>query len=209
MSHNRSTLSREKLVLYGRAVLVNGLAFIICYLAANDYAARAALRYEFYFSWEQQIPFIPAWIIVYLSIFLWFWTPLFALEQAAITRFSRAFLLTTLIASVMFFLFPAEPLFDRSLHHVEHSVVYRLVYWMDKPHNLFPSLHIAYITLFLAVFSREKSPCLLLYYIWAALMMVSVLLTHQHGVVDIVGGIGLGLLVFFSYYDLARRRRRA
>ena len=193
----------EKAKLYFRLMLINGAAFVVCYVGPNYYASISDVHYRFYFSWESAIPFYPSWIYIYLTISLWFLLPLFVLDAEAIRKLSRAFLVTTLIGGVCFMLFPAQSPFDRSQHQVGSNAVYQLVYFLDKPHNLVPSLHIAYGILFLCVFQAKKVSGLLLWYVWAAAMMVSVLLTHQHSIMDIIGGMLLGGGVYWYCYESA------
>jgi len=193
-------LNLDKLLLYGRALMINGVVFALCYGGANYYASTTDRLYHFYFTWEKAIPFYPNWIYIYLSIFGWFLLPLLLLGSSSILKLSRSFLLTTFSGSIFFFIFPAVSAFDRPSNLSDYSVFYYLLYLLDKPHNLMPSLHIAYVLLFLLIFIREKVVMLWLWILWGAMMLASVLLTHQHGVLDIGGGILLGSVVFSVYY---------
>jgi len=199
------SLNREKVVSYLRLMLINGVVFAVCYLGPNLYAAVAAKHYRLYFSWEANIPFYPSWIYVYLSILLWFFVPLFVLPRSVFEKLSRTFLVTTLLAGVIFILLPAQSPFDRSLQEASSHPMFALVYFLDKPYNLFPSLHIAYVALFVYVFRYEKVKLTYLWYCWGLLLVVSVLFTHQHQIMDIVGGFVLAGLAYWLVYSKRAR----
>ena len=81
-----------------------------------------------------------------------------------------------------------------------------------RPYNLFPSLHAALLVLLIDAYSRHlRGPVRLGVMFWFVLIGLSPLLTHQHHVIDILGGFALaaGCLVFFGEkFDLAFFRRK-
>ena len=205
MSDNQSLdsvlyVSRDKLNTYFRLSLINGLVFTLCYGAANYYGTQINEHYSFYFSWESKIPFYPTWIYIYLSIFIWFLTPLYLLETASLSKLSRCFLITTVVACICFFIFPSESSFDRSRHEYGGHLIFNLVYFLDQPHNLLPSLHVSYVVLFLLIFRQEKVRILPVLYFWGFAMTLSVLLAHQHHIMDIIAGSLLGAFVYGRFY---------
>ncbi|MCI0362373.1 MAG: dual specificity protein phosphatase family protein [Phycisphaerales bacterium] len=70
---------------------------------------------------------------------------------------------------------------------------------MDKPHNLFPSLHIALRTILAELYARHTRGVLRwMSHIWFSLIGLSTLLTYQHHVIDIVGGFALALVCLYA-----------
>jgi len=195
--HAQSTV---KFRVFARLLALNGAIFVVGYGFANYYASGIDNRYALYFPWEKYLPLYESWIVVYLSIFIWFMLPVLLLQTDAIKKLSRCFTLTTLIACGFFFVLPAQSPFVRIESDRGISVAYQVLYALDKPHNLFPSLHIAYTYLLLLVYRRESVRALPWLYLWAAAMTASVILTHQHNTVDIVGGIVLAAIVYRYYY---------
>jgi membrane-associated phospholipid phosphatase len=70
------------------------------------------------------------------------------------------------------------------------------------PHNLVPSLHVAASILLIAALWRALTPVwiragLLL---WGVLLCASVVLVHQHHLLDVLGGWLLGLAAFRLVY---------
>jgi membrane-associated phospholipid phosphatase len=68
---------------------------------------------------------------------------------------------------------------------------------MDAPYNLFPSLHAALLLFLLDSYARKlrglvRSAVML----WFVLIALSPLLTHQHHVIDILGGFALAAVCF-------------
>lgn len=194
------SIPQNRIRAYFKLSLLNGVVFSVLYSATNYYGTQINEYYTFYFTWESGIPFYPLWIYIYLSIFFWFLTPLFLLDTGQLNRLSQSFLITTTIASICFLIFPAKSIFDRAHQDFGPHMVYGLVYLLDKPHNLLPSLHVSYTTLFLLVFKTEGVRNFPFLCLWGAAMTVSVLFTHQHQLLDIAAGFLLGLLVYLMNY---------
>ncbi|MGD8568202.1 MAG: phosphatase PAP2 family protein [Gammaproteobacteria bacterium] len=194
-------IPQDKIHAYFKLSLLNGVVFSVLYSATNYYGTQTSDYYTFYFSWESAIPFYPSWIYIYLSIFFWFLTPLFLLDTSQLNRLSQSFLITTIIASLCFLIFPSESIFDRASQDYGGNVIYGLVYLLDKPHNLLPSLHVSYTTLFLFVFRKEGVRYFPFLCLWGAAMTVSVLFTHQHQLLDIAAGLLVGFFVYLFTYQ--------
>ena len=70
-------------------------------------------------------------------------------------------------------------------------------YQYDEPHNLVPSLHIAYsTTVFLYLWKKSVGHWRTAFIIWTVAIYASVVLTHQHHIIDIVTGAALSLCVY-------------
>ena len=178
------------------------LLFAVTYGTTNWLAAQRAVFYRLYFDWELAIPFVPWMIYPYLTVNGFLLLPLFLLDRAGIRRFARAFALTTVLAAVCHLLFPAVPGWPRPLE-VRDYPVFAVLYKLDRPHNLVPSLHVAYSTLaWLAVWrSSARAGVRAATAVWLALLIASALLTHQHHLADIAAGLLLAIaigLIFLS-----------
>jgi membrane-associated phospholipid phosphatase len=80
--------------------------------------------------------------------------------------------------------------------------VLRLLYSMDLPHNLMPSLHVSWSALFV-ISLRSASPAWLrrAFEAWFVALCTSVLLVHQHHVLDVAGGILVALAAKLAVTD--------
>jgi len=194
---------QPRVTYYLQQLLLNTVVFMVGYLSANYYGSVSTRHYTFYFFWDASIPFYPYWIYIYQSIWLLFISPVFVLQKEAIRKLSSTFLLSTLVACTIFIIFPAHPLFDRNIHDISTHPIYSWLYYFDLPYNLFPSLHVVYVLLFLLIYRHEKVKYLSYWYVWGLLLIISVLFTHQHQTMDIIGGAVLSGLVFkFRYLKM-------
>ena len=168
------------------------VVFLATYGATNWLAEQRATRFRLYFSWELGIPFVPWMIYVYFSFNLLTALPLFLRNAAAIERLGRAYLVATLIAAVIHAILPTDLGWARPAAVPGHPVFARL-FAADRPHNLVPSLHVAYSAL--AVFSvwaaTKRWWLRLLTAAWLAALIASVLLVHQHHLADVAAGLVL------------------
>jgi membrane-associated phospholipid phosphatase len=135
-------------------------------------------------------PLVPAFVFVYLSAFV---MPFFA--AAAVRdreRFHRyaLMLMLTIIACAAVFMAWRLTIWRPAVAGTDAAS--RLLVWLyrvDKPVNLFPSLHVALAFLFAKMIGAERprwwAPALL----WALLIAVSTLFTRQHYLIDVLGGV--------------------
>jgi membrane-associated phospholipid phosphatase len=178
------------------------ILFLIVYGGCNWITARRSDIGTFYFEWERGIPFVPWMVLPYLSIDLFFVAAPFLLRsERELKLFAARVASAILVAGVFFLVIPLRFAFARP-----HAAgwIGRLFDWFlafDAPFNLFPSLHAALWLLLLEVYARHlRGIVRLLVLVWFAFIGLSPLLTHQHHVIDIIGGLFLALCcrVFLS-----------
>jgi membrane-associated phospholipid phosphatase len=109
-------------------------------------------------------------------------------------------MIAMIIAGFIFVLFPGECGFQRPNPDElgAFGIFFKILYSLDKPHNLFPSLHITYCYLGLRAFIDHTNKYWLksLFAIWFVLICFSVILTYQHHLFDLVSGLLLGFLIY-------------
>lgn len=176
-----------------------GVAFFSVYPTMNWWSSLQPQHHQFYLPDELHLPFIPEFIWLYLSMYVLFLTPPFALCTAELKRLARELISATIFAGVVFMLFPARLGFVRTLPNDEfYRALFLGLFSVDHPFNLVPSLHVVYSTaICLAVFSRAKNPLRFCLLIWLLLLTVSTILVHQHHLLDVITG---GLLALFMRY---------
>lgn len=180
-------------------LIINAVVFGLCYTLTNHAAQAAQVQRSLALPFEQAIPFLPWMIVPYASSGPMLVLAFFMVGKGEALRvFSRRLMLATVAAGVVFAWFPAHfPVVRPEPGNALLQLAYSLLDATDRPYNQFPSLHIAYsVLLWLAlrpaIASRAWRAVLAC---WLLLLGASTLLTWQHTLADIVGGIALAILV--------------
>ena len=197
--------SKTKMWLYLKINLTLNLLFVVVYGGANQLASLRDNPYHYFTEWERNIPLVPAMIYVYMSISILFWLPLFVLDAEHLRRLGVAVAICIMIAGLCFVLFPGTTgfvtmPFTQTNDSIE-SCLFDMLHRLDKPYNTAPSLHVSLSTLIMlatnhSVVSRRLRTALLL---WLCIIMLSVVLVHQHHLMDVVTGWILGYGCYLHY----------
>jgi len=189
-----------KAVLKERFVwmLFMGALFFLLYGAANQYAHLGAPHPSLFMEWERQIPFVPAFIVPYMSSDLLFCIAFLMPYTRFELRVLAARVLFIIAVSVaLFMLFPLQYGFEKP-----EIRSFTLLFGMleaDLPYNQLPSLHIAFaVVLWASMRSHLKNPLLKAALAgWFWLVAASTLLVYQHHFVDLPAGAALGFAACF------------
>ena len=159
------------------------------------------LHYDLALPIDAAIPFLPWTVVIYGFGCLLFWFFLYrriaALPRQTADRFFCANLLGKGIAFLFFVFLPTEMTRPALSETGFWNVFMRLVYSVDEPNNLFPSLHcfIAWLGWVGIRGNRQVSP------LWrvsalamAVAVCISTLTTREHVIVDVAGGVLLSEL---------------
>ncbi len=183
------------------------LLFILVYGGCNTLAAELTQPGTCFFSWELDIPFVPALVVPYLSIDLFFVASFLVCDEIELRTHARRIALAILIAGLVFFLFPLTVGYSRPDVSGWTGSLFRFLWAFDKPHNLVPSLHVALASLLWPVFARHtKGGLRLLVHVWFTLIIASPLLTFQHHLLDVTTGAMLGQVCTFAFPQQRDRR---
>lgn len=169
-----------------------------------DYLTRfRTLRVRVHFDAELGIPFVPAAVVFYMSIYPLFWLAPFVLRASRELRaLAKCMGLVTLIGGIGFLLIPSDLAYSSpSTVPVPWTELFSLADRLNLQHNLVPSLHVALSLLCVDVYSRSGGPVAKgLIWCWGIAIAISTLLTHQHHVIDVVAGAALALVVGRGVY---------
>ena len=175
--------------------------FIPIYGSVNWLTGQRQGLLELYVPAELAIPLVPAAIWVYLSMFLLFCLPVFTLPRERAPVEALAAILGLLAAAAIWLLLPAQLGFTRVLP-AGYEGLYKVLFALDAPHNLAPSLHIVFSTIAVLACAQDAPwPARLGLWAWLMAIAASTLLTHQHHVLD----VATGLLVAFACRALVLR----
>jgi membrane-associated phospholipid phosphatase len=184
--------------------LIGALTCTGIYLGTNEIAAQQTSFYQLYFEFEREIPMVPWMIHVYNSFHVLLLLNFLIIKNPLkIRAIAISLIASSAIAALFFLIFPAELGFSRTENMMGYEFWYDALHWLDHPHNLVPSLHITFSALSTYVISTEINSRVLksLFLVWFLLICSSIVLVHQHHLIDIFTGFLLAVIVKFSLYD--------
>jgi membrane-associated phospholipid phosphatase len=175
------------------------LLFATVYSGTNWVTAQRAARIRIHFDSELQLPLVPSFTLIYMSIYALFLAVPFVLRtRREIVHLAGAQTITIVIAGICFLLVPARLAFAPPTDS-ELGSWRELFHFADRlnlDYNLVPSLHVALSVVCIEMFaSRAGSGGKLFLRGWGVLIAASTLLTHQHHFLDVITGFLLALTV--------------
>jgi protein-tyrosine phosphatase/membrane-associated phospholipid phosphatase len=181
--------------------------FLIVYGWCNWITAQRHDVGTLVFAWERFIPFVPLMIVPYMSIDLFFVAaPFLCRTDSELATFSKRILAAIVVAGICFLLFPLRFAFERPSASGWLGAVFDWFRAMDQPHNLLPSLHIAFRTILAQHYARHTRGLLRsASNVWFVLVGLSTLLTYQHHLMDVVAGFALGVCCIYFIRESAPR----
>jgi membrane-associated phospholipid phosphatase len=181
--------------------------FLVVYGWCNWLTAQRHDVGTLYFEWERFIPFVPLMIVPYMSIDLFFFAaPFLCRSERELAMFSKRILAAIVVAGICFLLFPLRFAFERPSASGWLGAIFDWFRAMDQPHNLLPSLHIAFRTILAQHYARHTRGLLRsASNVWFMLVGLSTVLTYQHHLMDVVAGFALGVCCIYSIRESAPR----
>ncbi|MGN0172989.1 MAG: phosphatase PAP2 family protein [Acutalibacteraceae bacterium] len=153
-------------------------------------------RHNVHFPIDDLIPFMPQWITVYFGCYIsWvvFYIIICRESKEVCYNFVTAEIIAKLICLIVFVVYPTEMMHrPDALSATFFDKAANFLYAIDKPYNLFPSIHcFASWICFRGISWCEKVPVgvKITAFVIAILVFLSTVFTKQHYVIDIIGGI--------------------
>ena len=184
-----------------------GVAFFSVYPTCNWLTSLRGEYFSLYFAAELNVPFVPEFLVVYLSMYVLFAMPPVFLQVAELTALGKQLIAGTLLSGLVFMLLPARLGFDRQVPESEFfGPLYSTMFAVDMPHNMVPSLHVIFSALILLALADATTSerYRLLWYGWLIVICTSTLLVHQHHLIDVVAGLAL---VFWLRQKIVKREK--
>jgi protein-tyrosine phosphatase/membrane-associated phospholipid phosphatase len=191
---------RGQMIIWATAASVLlSLLFFIVYGGANWLTSQRHDVGTWYFAWEEAIPFVPLMVVPYMSIDLFFTAaPFLCGSRRELAVYYRRIVLAIVVAGICFLVLPLKLGYARPRLDGWMGTAFGWFFATDLPYNLCPSLHIALRTILAETYSRHtRGGWRIASNVWFSLVGASTLLTHQHHVIDVVGGFILGGLCFY------------
>jgi len=153
---------------------------------------------------DDRIPLLPAFVFPYLSLYVLLAVSLWRFLRAETRIFTIAALaigLDLVLSYLVFLFYQTQVERPVILGSDVSSNILRWVYSIDKPFNAFPSLHTSTSTLLVLLWRRAGSRIQPIIALWAVCIIASTLLTKQHYIADVFGGVTVALV---SYYGATK-----
>jgi membrane-associated phospholipid phosphatase len=180
------------------------VAFFTVYPTCNWVTNQRADVLGLYLSAELDIPFVPQFVWAYLSLYLLFLIPPFFLSHERMNDLGRQLIAVTLFCGLVFLLLPTQLGFERTVPADPfYSALFSNLFAIDLPHNMVPSLHVAFSSLILFTLLNDSRSALgkTIFGAWLVLICASTIFVHQHHLLD----VATGLLVAMFFYRVARK----
>jgi len=180
------------------------VAFFTVYPTCNWVSNQRADTLGLYLLAELNIPFVPQFVWAYLSLYLLFLIPPFFLSHQRMNILGRQLITVTLFCGLVFLLLPTQLGFERAVPEAPfYSALFANLFAIDLPHNMVPSLHVAFSTLILFTLLSDSRSALAktLFGVWLVLICASTIFVHQHHLLD----VATGLLVAAFFYRVATK----
>lgn len=177
------------------------LLFLVVYGGCNWITSRRSDVGVIQFEWEASIPLIPAMIIPYMSIDLFFVAaPFLCRSKSALHTLVGRIVTATIVAGACFLFMPLQMAEERPEFSGFFGAIHDLLKAGDQPYNLFPSLHVTYLLTLWSIYGRQlRGLSIALLHGWFSLVLVSVLFVYQHHVIDMAGAAILASACFYAF----------
>ncbi|MBI5242966.1 MAG: phosphatase PAP2 family protein [Elusimicrobia bacterium] len=163
---------------------------------------------------EDSIPFLPAWIWVYIAYYPLCFSPLavreLQIDRETFWRVVGAYLFQFGVGFAVFWLIPSRMIRPEPAGGYCTSLALTLTYRLDPGFNIFPSMHVCNLVYTAWFFRRFLGNAWGLAMGSAALLVsLSTLFVKQHYVADVMAGAVLGTLTFFLLHPRAALHQKA
>ena len=190
-------------IVKARYVFVVLTLYMISYVAIQFTITNSA--YNLMTPFDTAIPFLPGWIWIYHSIIPVIFLTSFFLVRTRHVFFTMicACLAATVVLNIFYIYLPSfYPRIEFEVATISEYLV-ELTRAIDKANNTFPSGHVtfAWLIFYAASFSQLAGKYKIIkftYLIWASMISFATLALKQHYIVDVVSGIFLATLCFYT-----------
>jgi len=184
----------------GISTILFAIFYLLCYYLVDLYVSTKGSFYTLQTPIDQIIPFIPAAVLLYLSIFVLAFLPYFAITNRKIyNKVIYTFFAITIFAFAIFILFPVQMLRPEIHAQTIFESMMTILYASELPFNCFPSLHVAVSFLSAFIVCKFKRKYALPVLIWAFLVSASIVFIKQHYFLDAVGGFLLAVIAYLFF----------
>jgi hypothetical protein len=186
----------RRLLAYAAALAaVQMVWFAFVYGGADRITAQRSMRLTIHLEIERQMPFVPATIVLYMSIYLLFAAaPLVLRSRRELNQLSLTLASVILVAGFCFLAFPANLAYDAERNWGVWAGWFAVADRMNLRYNAVPSLHVALSIVCVDIYAARAGIIGRTgFWLWGAGIAFSTLLTHEHHLLDVITGSALAL----------------
>ncbi len=191
---------------YSILPLIILVAFHLFTFFGTRMITEGARHYDLTVALDRAIPLVPAFIVIYVLAYVQWGVGIYygiSHGREVCFKFIAAALIGEIICMTIFLVMPTELVQTPVTGHDPFSWLTRLIYSLDEPNNLFPSLHcFASWLCFRIIFYVDKEKRSRAYtigsFIFTLRVFASTVFVKQHVGVDIIGGVAaveIGMLI--------------
>lgn len=181
------------------------IAYLGGYFLINELTALKSVVYRLDLPFERNIPVYPALIFAYMLEFVYFALAYLMIDDLVYFKgVAKAVLLCVFLHFVVFLVFPVEYLLRPEIDPGRgwSYLILDFYYWLDRPYNCFPSLHVSNVFLVAFFMQRFRPGMGWILHPLAILVAVSVVLVKQHYIADVVAGFFVGWFVYRQVFEV-------
>ncbi|MFL5242965.1 MAG: phosphatase PAP2/dual specificity phosphatase family protein [Gemmataceae bacterium] len=195
-------------VAAAKTSLFLSLMFLAVYGATSWITAQRVDVRTCYFEWERAIPFVPLLIVPYLSIDLFFIAaPFLCSDYSELRTLAQRIIFAIAVSGVCFLCAPMRFAFERPQTSGWLGVAFDGFRTLDAPYNLVPALHISLCIILAAVYGKyTRGMTRFAVCVWFSLIAFSTVMTYQHHVSDVAGGLILGSISCYLFREDSGRQ---
>lgn len=186
-------------------VMIAGmLIFDLLYMPINYFNSGREFHYQLFTQWELNIPLWDWMILFYVSAYILPLFPYFKLSFKEHVLLAKTVALSGVIGGIVFLIWPTALGWERNLAEISpfFQPLFKLLWKLDYPHNLVPSLHVdmCFLLVFPAIRNYKHWQNKVGAICWFTGICASILLVHQHHILDLFTGLILAYLSYQFYY---------
>lgn len=186
-----------------RTVFIVTAWLLLSYMIPNNFELFAPTPVPL-LALDRWIEFDPIWIWPYVSYYGILIIPYFvARDEHDMNQMVYSFSVAGLLSCAFFLFFPT--MLPRGQYVIGPDVdavttlLMSTIRSLDNSVNCFPSMHVTCAVIAALTLSRASSRWGLVSFIWVVAVCYSTVATKQHYVLDVFGGVGFGLALFFFF----------
>ena len=169
------------------------IVYVCCYAFLNNIVFFSPTEL-FLFNFEKQIPLMPNFIWIYLSVAIM--VPMvffFTKDNFLAKKFIWSFNVLIATSFICFLFFPT--IYPRHNYPTNSEILHFFWVNLDQPVCCFPSLHVGGAILAAVVSWYQRK---FYYIVWAILIAISTLTLKQHYFIDVMAGSSIAIISFYT-----------
>lgn len=162
------------------------------YLGVNWFSHHYQVQNHLYHPFELQIPRLSWFILFYFSAYLSFLPPLLCLDYGKQLGVAKSLIYSGFLGGIVFLLYPTGLGYERTPEGLGIFLpLYEILWGQDSPVTLMPSFHVAMASIFIFPMIQFYTSIKMkaFFIIWLILISASIVLVHQHHLIDIPTGL--------------------